>query len=83
MRLGTEVDLSPGHIVLDGAKLTPERGTTARPSLFGPSLLWPVVAHLSYTAELLLYGISYLGHPLTSTENFTEIVPGEPLRRGS
>jgi len=29
------------------------------------------------------YGINYLGHPLTSTENFTEIVPGEPLRRGS
>jgi len=25
----------------------------------------------------------YLGHPLTSTENFTEIVPGEPLRRVS
>jgi len=25
----------------------------------------------------------YLGHPLTSAENFTEIVPGEPLRRGS
>jgi len=24
-------------------------------------------------------GIRYLGHPLTSTENFTEIVPGEPL----
>jgi len=29
------------------------------------------------------YGIRYLGHPLTSTENFTEIVPGETLRRGS
>jgi len=29
------------------------------------------------------YGIRYLGHPLTSTENFTEIVPGEPLRGGS
>jgi len=29
------------------------------------------------------YGIRYLGHPLTSTENFTEMVPGEPLRRGS
>ena len=28
------------------------------------------------------YGIRYLGHLLTSTENFTEIVPGEPLRRG-
>ena len=29
------------------------------------------------------YGIRYLGHPLTSTENFTEIVPRELLRRGS
>ena len=29
------------------------------------------------------YGIRYLGHPLTSAENFAEIVPGEPLRRGS
>jgi len=29
------------------------------------------------------YGIRYLGHPWTSTENFTEIVPGEPLRLGS
>jgi len=28
------------------------------------------------------YGIR-IGHPLTSTENFTEIVSGEPLRRGS
>ena len=28
------------------------------------------------------YGIRYLGHPLASTENFTEIVPAEPLRRG-
>jgi len=28
------------------------------------------------------YGIRYLGYPLISTENFTEIVPGEPLRRG-
>jgi len=26
--------------------------------------------------------IWYLGHPLTFTENFTEIIPGEPLRRG-
>ena len=29
------------------------------------------------------YGIRYLGHPLTSTENFTEIIPGEPLHLGS
>ena len=24
----------------------------------------------------------FYGHPLTSTENFTEIVPEEPIRRG-
>jgi len=29
------------------------------------------------------YGVRYLGHPLTSSKNFTEIVPGELLRRGS
>ena len=28
------------------------------------------------------YGISYLGRPLTSTENFTEIVPGNPSAGG-
>jgi len=29
------------------------------------------------------YSIWYRGHPLSSRKNFTEIVPGEPLRRGS
>jgi len=29
-----------------------------------------------------IFAVWYLGHLLTSTENFTEIVPGEPLRRG-
>jgi len=29
------------------------------------------------------YSVWHVGHPFTSTENFTEIVPGEPLRRGS
>jgi len=29
------------------------------------------------------YNIWYLGHPLTPTENFTEIILREPLRRGS
>jgi len=41
---GTEVDLGPGHIVLD-------EGTTA-PHLFGPCLLWPR-SPISATAELL------------------------------
>jgi len=39
-------------------------------------------AHYSSGCKFF-YGIWYLGHPLTYTENFTEIVPGEPLRRGS
>ena len=30
-----------------------------------------------------LYGIWYLGYPLTRTKKFMEIVPGEPLRWGS
>jgi len=30
----------------------------------------------------IFYGVWYLGHPLTFTENFTEIVPTEPLRWG-
>ena len=29
------------------------------------------------------YSTWYVGHPLTSTKNVTEIVPGEPLHRGS
>jgi len=28
-------------------------------------------------------GIRYLGHPLTYAENFTEMVPGEPIHLGS
>jgi len=52
MPLGTEIDLSPGHIVLDGDPAHPrERGTA--PPLFGPRLLWPR-SPISATAELLL-----------------------------
>jgi len=36
--LGTEVELCPGHIVLDGTQLPHERGT-AVPPVFGPYLL--------------------------------------------
>jgi len=41
--------------------------------------------HLTQPVEIFgysFYAIWYLGHPLTFTENFTEIVPGERLRRG-
>jgi len=49
--LGTEVDLSPGHTVLDGSLLCAKRAQ--QPShLFGPCLLWPR-STISATAELL------------------------------
>jgi len=53
-----------------------------RPSV---CLLSSVVCYVCapYSGDLnfrqFFYGIWYLGHPLTSTENFTEIVSGEPL----
>jgi len=49
--LVTEVDLGPGHIVLDGVPTLRERGRA--PHLFGPCLLWPLLP-ISATAELLL-----------------------------
>jgi len=38
--LDTEVDLGPGHIVLDGVP-APAKGAQQPHSLFGPCLLWP------------------------------------------
>jgi len=54
MPLSTEVDLSPGHIVLDGDPAPPAKGAQ-QPPLFlaGPCLLWPW-SPISATAELLL-----------------------------
>jgi len=39
MPLGTEVGLSPGHIVLDGEPALPPKGHS--PPVFDPYLLWP------------------------------------------
>jgi len=54
MPLGTGVGLGPGHIVLDGDPVLPQKGTAA-PTLFGPCLLWPNGRRspISATAELL------------------------------
>jgi len=49
MPLGMEVDLGPGHVVLDGDPAPPpfpERGTV--PSSFWPMSIVATVAHLSY-----------------------------------
>jgi len=48
--LGTEVDLGPGHIVLDGVP-APSKGAQ-QPPFLGPCLLWPR-SPISATAELL------------------------------
>jgi len=50
MKLGVEVGLVPGHIVLDGDPVPPKGAQQPSPSfpLFGPCLLWLTVAHLSY-----------------------------------
>jgi len=42
MLLGTEVGLSPGHIVLHGdpVRFPPKKGHTPLPPIFGPCLLW-------------------------------------------
>jgi len=49
-----------------------------------PSVVCNVHAPYSGGSNFLhyFYGIRYLGYPLTSTENFTEIVPGNPSARG-
>jgi len=42
MPVGTEVDLGPGHIVLDGdSALPPVKGSAAPSPVFGPCLLFP------------------------------------------
>ena len=48
---GTEVDLGPGHIVLDGVPALRERGTAA--PLFRPMSIVAIRSPISATAELL------------------------------
>jgi len=46
-KLGTEVDLGPGHIVLDGDRAPPAKGAQ-QPPPFRPMSIVATVAHLSY-----------------------------------
>jgi len=52
MPLGTEVDLGPGHIVLDGAHVPPRKGHSSPPS-FRPMSIVAKRSPISATAELL------------------------------
>ena len=49
-----------------------------------PSVVWNVGAPYScgWTFRQNFFTAVYAAHPLTSVQNFTEIVLGEPLRRG-
>jgi len=47
MPLGMEVDLGPGHIVLDGDPAPPRKGHSS-PLSFRPMSIVAMVAHLSY-----------------------------------
>jgi len=55
---------------------------------YRPSVCLSVVCNVrvpysgSSDFQQYFYGIRYLGHPLTSTENFTEIVPGNLFAGG-
>jgi len=41
MKLGMDVGLGPGHIVVDGDPASPQKGGTTLPPIFAPCLLWP------------------------------------------
>jgi len=65
MSLGMEVDLGPGHIVLDGSQLPPPERGTAVPLFSAHVYCCQAVARspISATAELLLgYDILLLQH---------------------
>ena len=73
------------HPVFSERELTFTFAICYRPSVCRLSVVCNVRAPYSGGSDFrqYFYGIRYLGYPWTSTENFTEIVPGEPLRRGS
>jgi len=48
MPLGTEVDLGPGDIVLDGDRAPRVKGAQQPPPSFRPMSIVATVAHLSY-----------------------------------
>ena len=71
MPLDTEVDLGPGHTVLDGDPAPPRNGQST-PPLFGPRLLWQR-SPISATAELVF---RYCGNDLYHSEKIFVVKPG-------
>jgi len=69
--LSTEVDLGPGHIILDGVP-APAKGAQ-QPPLFGPCLLWPR-SPISATAELLYCYSDIFVNEIMYLDCFTVII---------
>ena len=65
--LGTEVDLGPGHIVLDRVPALRERGTAA-PLSFRAMSIVATVAHLSYCWALVKLKYSKLNSQASKRE---------------
>ena len=68
MPVGTEVDLGPGHIVLDGdpATLPPRKGHSSRPS-FRPMSIVATVAYLSYCWAVVVRSFTITEYMLLKT----------------
>ena len=74
MRLGTEVGLGPGHIVLDGDPAPPtERGTAALPT-FRPMSIVAKRSPISAITELLLEFSAVLRLAFFAQHCFTDTV---------
>jgi len=75
----TENFVKFGHVLFSERSLY----TVARPSVVCLSSVCNARAPQSAgrNFQQCFFTIWYPGHPLTFTENFTEIVPGKPLRR--
>ena len=62
MKLGMEVGLGPGHIVLDGDPAPPTERGTAPPPTFWPMSIVAKPSAISATAELLFTLVVHFAH---------------------
>ena len=60
MPLGTKVDLSPGHIVLDGDPALPRKGHSSPLPSFRHMAVVATVAHLSYCSAFVTNAIFHI-----------------------
>jgi len=64
--LGMEVDLGPGHTVLDGIPALREMGTAGPRPLFDPCLLWyGRQSQLLVSPCLIFHDLSWIASPST------------------